>query len=112
MDNFLVVQVLEPFEDLLRIEGDSRLVLLERSPLGTEQRRQTASRHLLHENFEVATFGNGAQVLNDVSVAQLRMQADFLMQRLHIPKILFGNLFHGNAHLDNHVRILPLLLIK
>lgn len=35
-------QVLEALEDLSRVEGDRRLVVLQRAPLGPEQLRQAA----------------------------------------------------------------------
>ncbi len=43
MHDLLVVQVLQPLQHLLGVEGDHALVALQRAPLGAEERGQRAA---------------------------------------------------------------------
>lgn len=43
------------------------------------------SRHLFHDDLEVAVLAERAQVFDDVSVTESTVQLDFFMKRLHFP---------------------------
>lgn len=43
------------------------------------------SRHLFHDDLEVAILAERAQVFDDVSVTESTVQLDFFMKRLHFP---------------------------
>lgn len=68
-----IYQVFKAFKYLSCVVGNSGFIVLQRAPLGAQQGRQAASRHLFHEDLEVAIFTARAQVLYYVLVAQARM---------------------------------------
>ena len=50
VDDFLVVQILESLKNLLGVASHGGLVLLQRAPLGAQQRREAATGHLININ--------------------------------------------------------------
>ena len=55
--------------------------------------------NLFHDNLEVAFLREGAKVLDDVAMAELRVKDDFLVERLDVPDIFLRNLFHRHSYL-------------
>lgn len=59
--------------------------------------------HLLHEDFEDAILADRSQVLDNVLVAESRMQSNLLVQRLDFLCEFLRHLLDGHLHLCVHV---------
>ena len=63
----------------------------------------TEPSNLLHDDLEIAVFGQRAEVLDDVAMTQRRVKHDLFMQRLDVAKVLFRNFFDRDLDLSVEV---------
>ena len=103
MDDLLIVKVLETFQYLLGIVGDGPLLLLQCSPLALEEGGKRPPGDLLHDDLEEAVLRERAQVLDNVPVAELGVEDDLLVEGLHVPDVLLGDLLDRHTYLSVEV---------